>query len=81
MPERTGSHHGGNVYRRGPGLGVIYVVIGILVAAGVIGNDDYFSHVNTFKEVIDAVLAVLLWPLVLLGVHFHVGGSGGGKGK
>jgi succinate dehydrogenase/fumarate reductase cytochrome b subunit len=65
---------------RGPGLGAfIYLVVGILVAAGVIGDQNYLSDVNTFKEVIDAILAVLLWPLVLLGVHFHVGG--GGKGK
>jgi K+-transporting ATPase A subunit len=72
------------VYRRGPGLGVfIYIIVGVLVAAGVIGNDNYLSHLGTFKEVIDAILAILLWPLVLLGVHFHVGGSigGGGKGK
>jgi hypothetical protein len=71
------------LYRRpGPGLGVsIYIIVGILVAAGVIGNDNYLAHVNTFKEVIDAILAVILWPLVLLGVHFHVGGSGGGGGK
>ena len=70
---------------RGPSLLVFaYIVVGVLVAAGVIGNDNYLSHVNTFKEVIDAILAVLLWPLVLLGVTFHVGGSvggGGGKGK
>lgn len=72
---------------RGPGLWVfVYIVVGVLVAAGVIGNDDYLAHLDSFKQVIDAILAVLLWPLVLLGVHFHVGGSiggssGGGKGK
>ena len=65
---------------RGPGLGVfLYIVVGVLVAAGVIGNDDYFAHLNTLKQVIDAILAVLLWPLVLLGIHFHVGGSVGGS--
>ncbi len=72
---------------RGPGLGAfLYIIVGLLVAAGVIGNDDYLAHLGTFKQVIDAILAILLWPLVLLGVHFHVGGSlggssGGGKGK
>ena len=72
------------MYRsRGPGLlGIAYIVVGVLVAAGVIGNDNYLSNINNFKEVIDAILAVLLWPLVLLGVHFHIGGGGGGgKGK
>jgi ABC-type Na+ efflux pump permease subunit len=80
------------VYRRGPSISiffVIYLVIGILVAAGVIGDDNYFGDVNSLKELLDAVLAVLLWPLVLLGVNFSIGehggsssgGSGGGSGK
>ena len=73
------------MYRsRAPSLfALAYVVVGVLVAAGVIGNDNYFSGINTVGEAVDAVLAVILWPLVLLGVHFHVdiGGGGGGGGK
>ena len=65
-------------YGRGPSLFVIaYLVVGVLVAAGVIGNDNYFNHLNTLKELADAALAVLLWPLVLLGVNFNIGGSHG----
>ena len=77
--------------RRGPSISIfvlIYLVVGVLVAAGVIGDDNYFSDVNSLKELLDAVLAVLLWPLVLLGVSFSFGehaassgGSGGGSGK
>ena len=64
------------VVYRGPSLlFVAYIVIGVLVAAGVIGNDNYFSHLNTLKELADAALAVLLWPLVLLGVNFNIGSS------
>lgn len=66
---------GASVYRGSGLLFFIYIIVGVLVAAGVIGNDNYLNHVNTFKEVIDAILAVILWPLVLLGVHFHVGGK------
>jgi hypothetical protein len=63
---------------RGPSLlFVAYIVVGVLVAAGVIGNHDYFTGVNTLKEVADAVLAVVLWPLVLLGVHFNLGSHHG----
>ena len=75
------------MYRRGPSVSiffVIYLVIGILVAAGVIGDDNYFGDVNSLKQLADAVLAVLLWPLVLLGVNFNIGehgGSSGGSGK
>jgi hypothetical protein len=48
--------------------GIIYLVIGVIVASG----RHYFAHVNAFHQVIAAVLAVVLWPLVLFGVGFHV---------
>jgi succinate dehydrogenase/fumarate reductase cytochrome b subunit len=64
-----------SVYRSSGLLFFAYIIVGVLVAAGVIGNDNYLNHVNTFKEVIDAILAVILWPLVLLGVHFRIGGK------
>jgi len=81
-----------SVYRRrGPSISiffVLYLIVGVLVAGGVIGDDNYFGDVNSLKELLDAVLAVLLWPLVLLGVNFSFGdhapssaGSGGGSGK
>jgi hypothetical protein len=28
--------------------------------------------VNTIKEVVSAILAVLLWPLIFLGISLHV---------
>ena len=46
-------------------LPIVYLVIGILVAA----QHDYFAHLTTAGRVLSAVLAVLLWPLVLLGLH------------
>jgi hypothetical protein len=46
----------------------IYVVVGIIVAA----THNYFANVNTIQEIISAVLAVLLWPLLLLGISLHV---------
>jgi hypothetical protein len=68
-----------SVYRGRSLLFVAYIVVGVLVAAGVIGNDNYFSGLNTLKELADAVLAILLWPLVLLGVNFNIGGGHGGS--
>lgn len=68
---------------RGPSwLFVIYIIVGVLVAAGVIGNDNYFNGVSSIEEILNAVLAVLLWPLVLLGINFNIGGgsAGGGSG-
>jgi hypothetical protein len=53
----------------GPGLlGTIYLIIGVVVAA----THDYFVDVNTIKEIVSALLAVVLWPLLLLGISLHV---------
>ena len=73
------------MFRGGSLFFVAYLVVGVLVAAGVIGNDNYFSGLSTLKELADAALAILLWPLVLLGVNFNIGGghvasSGNGSG-
>jgi hypothetical protein len=47
---------------------VVYVVIGLIVAA----SHHYFSHLNGIGPIISAVLAVVLWPLVLFGVSLHI---------
>jgi hypothetical protein len=49
-------------------LGLIYVAIGIFVAA----SKDYLENLDTVKRVLSAVLAILLWPLLLLGVDLHI---------
>jgi hypothetical protein len=55
-------------YRRGPSLlTIIYIVIGVIVAA----NHHYFQHVHDIKQVAEAALAVILWPLVLFGVSMR----------
>ena len=48
--------------------GLAYVVIGIVVAA----THHYFAHVGGLKGVASAVLAVILWPLLLIGVNLHI---------
>ncbi|HEY1538320.1 MAG TPA: hypothetical protein VGF63_02900 [Solirubrobacteraceae bacterium] len=51
------------------GLGtIVYVVIGAFVAA----SDHYFAHVGSVARVASAVVAILLWPAILLGVHIHI---------
>jgi hypothetical protein len=49
-------------------LFVTYIIIGVVVAAG----HHYFEHLDALKPIVSAVLAVLLWPLVLLGVSLHL---------
>ena len=51
------------------GIGsLIYVVIGLFVAS----SHHYFTHADTLKPVLSALLAVALWPLLLLGINLHI---------
>jgi hypothetical protein len=45
-----------------------YAIIGAFVAAA----NNYFNHVGSTKGVVNAVIAILIWPLVLLGVDIRV---------
>jgi hypothetical protein len=49
-------------------LFVLYIIIGVVVAAG----HDYFEHLDKLKPIASAVLAVLLWPLVLFGINLQI---------
>jgi hypothetical protein len=49
-------------------LGVVWLIIGIIVAA----THEYFERLSTVRLLLSAVLAVLLWPLVLLGIDLHI---------
>jgi hypothetical protein len=49
-------------------LGLLYIVVGIIVAA----MNDYFDSVGTARRLGEALLAVLLWPLVLFGVDINL---------
>jgi hypothetical protein len=58
------------MYRRGgPGLlTFIYLFIGVFAAA-----DHNYIHHGTVGQVISALLAILLWPLILLfDVNLHI---------
>ena len=53
---------------------LIYLAVGVLVAAGIIGSEgSYFSGLSNLEEFVEMVLAVLLWPLVLLDVNVNIG--------
>jgi hypothetical protein len=44
------------------------VVVGVVVAS----THHYLSHLSTLRQFASAVLAILLWPLVLLGINLHI---------
>jgi hypothetical protein len=49
-------------------LGLVYLIVGVAIAA----THEYFEKLNTLRLVLSAVLAVVLWPLVLLGIDLHI---------
>lgn len=51
-------------------LFIAYIVIGIVIAA----NRDYLGSLDTIREIVSALLAILLWPLILLGVDLRIRG-------
>ena len=58
---------------------IIYLVVGVIVAA----MNDYFSGLGNVTEVFEMIVAVVAWPLVLVGVdiNFASGGGNGGGGN
>jgi len=55
-------------YRRRPRVSLLVVSIYLIVGAFVAASHHYFNHVGDARGIADAVLAILLWPLVLLGL-------------
>ena len=47
---------------------VIWLVVGVLLASA----HHYLQNINALRPVVSAALAVLLWPLLLLGINLHV---------
>jgi ABC-type anion transport system duplicated permease subunit len=47
---------------------VVWIVIGVIVASA----HHYFDTLNSIGPILSAVLAVVLWPLVLFGVKFAI---------
>jgi len=47
---------------------VAWLVAGVAVAAAY----DYLENVDNGRRIASAILAVFLWPLLLLGIDLHV---------
>ncbi len=51
------------------GIGsLIYMVVGVVVAS----SHHYFTHASTLKPLASALLAIVLWPLLLVGINLHI---------
>jgi hypothetical protein len=66
LPDRSQAH---GYLRRGKysWLYVLWILIGIVVAV-----ERHYITVYLLKLVLSAILAILLWPLVLLGISLHI---------
>ena len=47
---------------------VVWLIVGVLLAS----SHHYLHHVNAIKPIVSALLAIVLWPLLLLGINLHV---------
>jgi hypothetical protein len=47
---------------------VVWIVVGLIVAA----NNDFLDDLGSLERILSAILAVAVWPLVLLDIHFGV---------
>ena len=56
---------------------IVYLVIGVVVAT----NQHYLGDIGSLADLVNLLLAVILWPLLLLGVDFHLSFGGGKDGN
>ena len=47
---------------------VVWIVVGLIVAA----NNDFLDDLASLEHILSAILAVAVWPLVLLDIHFGI---------
>jgi hypothetical protein len=56
------------MFRRHNLITVVYIVIGIFVAS----DHHYLNNLDSLERIISALLAIVLWPLVLFDANLHV---------
>jgi hypothetical protein len=59
---------------------IVYVVVGVIVASA----QGYLGNISGVDDALNLLLAVVLWPLLLIGVDFKIrigddNGGGGGR--
>jgi hypothetical protein len=47
---------------------LVWVIVGVALAA----QKHYLQNFGTWRVVLSAVLAIVLWPLLLLGINLHI---------
>jgi hypothetical protein len=66
---RKDDEHMRTLRNRQVSLGVVvWVVLGLIVAA----REGFLDDLGSLERILSAILAVAVWPLVLLDVHFGI---------
>ena len=47
---------------------VVWIVLGLIVAS----THHFLEHLDTLSRILSAILAVAVWPLVVLHIHFGI---------
>ena len=56
-----------------PRVGVSWLAVLYLVAGGIVAaTHHYWTHLHALKAWASALLATVLWPLLLVGVNLHI---------
>ena len=50
----------------------LVVVVWLILGAVVAGGHHYFDHLASIGAILSAVIAVVLWPLILIGVKVTI---------
>jgi ABC-type Na+ efflux pump permease subunit len=61
----------GGSMRLGGILVLIYVLVGVLVAF----SQDYFTGLRQAADYLEALVAIVIWPVVLIGFDINIGGG------
>jgi hypothetical protein len=49
-------------------IGLVWVIVGVALAA----QKHYLESFGGWRPILSAILAILLWPLLLLGINLHI---------
>ena len=53
---------------RNPVFVVVYIIVGVIMAS----NRGYLVALGDISHIVSALLAIIVWPLLLLGVDLHI---------
>lgn len=56
------------MHNRSSSLGIIYLIIGLVVAY----SNGYLEGLTSVSNLLSALLAIIGWPLLLLGVNLRI---------